>query len=124
MLVDSNSHTRDKVQQALGNGFSLKHARSLDEARHYLAESMPDVLVCEVVLSNASGLDLCRQVRCSPSLQQLPIMLLTTLSTLQDKVIGFEAGADDYVVKPFDALHFTARIRLLSRIKHLEDKPV
>lgn len=47
-------------------------------------------------------------------------MLLTNLSTLQDKVAGFEAGADDYLVKPFDARHLVARLRLLSRIKHLE----
>ncbi len=47
-------------------------------------------------------------------------MILTTLSTLQDKIAGFEAGADDYVVKPFDARHLIARIRLLSRIKRLE----
>ncbi|MGH2481469.1 MAG: response regulator transcription factor, partial [Ktedonobacteraceae bacterium] len=56
----------------------------------------------------------------SPVLHHLPIMLLTTLATLQDKVAGFEAGADDYVVKPFDARHLLARIRLLSRIKRLE----
>jgi DNA-binding response OmpR family regulator len=123
LLVDSDSHTRDRVQQALDNGFLLSYARSLDEAWRYLEEATPDVLVSEIILPNANGLDLCRQVRRSPSLQQLPVMLLTTLSTLQDKITGFEAGADDYVVKPFDALHFTARIRLLARIKHLEEKP-
>ncbi|TMD63844.1 MAG: response regulator transcription factor [Chloroflexi bacterium] len=47
-------------------------------------------------------------------------MLLTSLTTIQDKVAGFEAGADDYVVKPFDTRHLVARIRLLSRIKRLE----
>lgn len=120
LLVDSDLQTRDKVQQALGNEFSLRSARSLDEARHCLEEYTPDVLLCEMVLPGASGLDLCRQIRRSPPLRHLPIMLLTTLSTLQDKVAGFEAGADDYVVKPFDARYLTARIRLLSRIKHLE----
>jgi DNA-binding response OmpR family regulator len=49
-------------------------------------------------------------------------MLLTSLTTLQDKVAGFDAGADDYVVKPFDARHLMARIRLLSRIKRLEKR--
>jgi DNA-binding response OmpR family regulator len=50
----------------------------------------------------------------------MPIMLLTSCATLQDKVAGFQAGADDYVVKPFDAQHLMARIRLLARIKRLE----
>jgi DNA-binding response OmpR family regulator len=120
LLVDDDPQARDKVQQALGNGFYLRFARSLEEARHSLEEYVPDVLVCEVVLPDASGLDFCRQLRLSPVLRNLPIMLLTNLSTIQDKVAGFDAGADDYVVKPFDARYLMARLRLLSRIKHME----
>ncbi len=120
LLVDSDVQVRDKIQQALGYGCSLCVARSLDEARHVLAEAPPDIVICEIVLPQASGLDLCRYVRHSQSLHHLPIMLLTTLSTLQDKVAGFEAGADDYLVKPFDARYLLARVRLLSRIKRLE----
>lgn len=119
LLVDSDQHAREKVQQALGSGFVIRHASSLEEARRCLEEYMPDVLVCEVVLLNASGLDLCRLVRSSLAWRHLPIMLLTTRSTLHDKIAGFEAGADDYVVKPFDIPHLQARIRLLARIKHL-----
>jgi DNA-binding response OmpR family regulator len=92
------------------------------EARHYLAEYVPDVLICEMLLGQESTLDLCRFVRRSPSppLRHLPIMFLTSLTTLQDKVAGFDAGADDYIVKPFDARHVAARIRLLLRIKRLQ----
>jgi DNA-binding response OmpR family regulator len=92
------------------------------EARRYLAEYVPDVLICEVLPGQESALDLCRFVRCSPvaSLRHLPIMFLTSLTTLQDKVAGFDAGADDYIVKPFDARHVAARIRLLLRIKRLQ----
>ena len=120
LLVDSDPYAREKVQQALETGFVLRSARSLEEAELALAAYAPDVLVCEVVLLDASGLDLCRKVRHSPELRHLPIMLLTTRSTLQDKIAGFEAGADDYVVKPFDAGHLIARIRLLARLKRLE----
>lgn len=120
LLVDSDTYVRDKVRQALGAGFILRCACSLDEAQHLLAEALPDVLVCEKVLPDSSGLDLCRMIRLSASWQHLPIMLLTSHSTLQDKIAGFEAGADDYLVKPFDPRHLVARLRLLSRIKHLE----
>ncbi|HEX7737772.1 MAG TPA: response regulator [Ktedonobacteraceae bacterium] len=120
LLVDGDPQVRDRVQQALGSGFSLRFARSLAEARRCLEEYLPDVLVCEVLLPDASGLEVCRQIRLSPALQHLPIMLLTTLSTISDKVAGFDAGADDYVVKPFDARYLTGRVRLLSRIKHME----
>lgn len=120
LLVDSDVQVRDKIQQSLGSGYSLRVAASLEEAQRALAEVLPDIVICEIALPQASGLDLCRYVRHSPSLCHLPIMLLTTLSTLQDKVAGFEAGADDYVVKPFDARHLLARLRLLLCIKHLE----
>ncbi len=108
------------MQQALGSGFLLQSAVSLMEAMQYLTECLPDILICEVLLGQESSLDLCRFVRCSPSLLHLPIILLTNLTTLQDKVAGFDAGADDYIVKPFDARHLAARIRLLLRIKHLQ----
>lgn len=120
MLVDGDAQACERVQQALGNEFILHFARSVTDARRYLEDYTPDVLVCEVILADTSGLDLCRMIRGSVSLHALPIMLLTTLSTLQDKIAGFDAGADDYVVKPFDGRHLVARLRLLSRIKHME----
>ena len=122
LLVDNDPTVCVRIQQALGSGFSLQIVASLIEARHYLTESIPDLLICEVLLGQENCLDLCRFVRHSPSpsLRHLPIMLLTSLTTLKDKVAGFDAGVDDYIVKPFDARHLAARIRLLLRIKRLQ----
>ncbi len=120
LFVDSDPIGRDRIKQALGNGFVVQCASSLAEAMGCLETNLPDVLICEILLGQENGLDLCRSIRSTPSLRHLPIMLLTSLTTIQDKVAGFEAGADDYVVKPFDTRHLVARIRLLSRIKRLE----
>jgi DNA-binding response OmpR family regulator len=120
LLVDNDPGVCDKIQQALGSGFLLNSAHSLIEARQFLKEYKPDMVICEVLLGQESGLELCHFIRSTPSLRHLPIMLLTGRTTLQDKIAGFDAGADDYVVKPFDARHLMARIRLLSRIKRLE----
>lgn len=109
-----------KMQQAMDDSIILCSATTVAEAQRYLVENPPDVLLCEVRIGQESGLELCRFVRSTSSLNHLPVMLLTSLATLQDKVAGFEAGADDYVVKPLDARHLVARIRLLSRIKRLE----
>ncbi len=122
LLVDDDPGACDKIQQALGSGFLLHNAHSLIEARQHLIEYIPDIVICEVILGQESGLELCSFIRNTPSLRHLPIMLLTTLTTLQDKIAGFDAGADDYVVKPFDARHLTARIRLLARMKRLEQQ--
>ena len=124
LLVENDPNACGRIQQALGSGFIVQNAQSLMEAKLYLEEHVPDVLICEVLLGQENGLDLCRFIRKTSysSLRRLPIMLLTSLTTLQDKVAGFDAGADDYVVKPFDARHLMARIRLLSRIKRLENQ--
>ncbi len=122
LFVDSDPVGRERIQQALGNdgGFLVQCASSLAEARQYLEVQLPDVLISEVLLGQESGLELCRMLRKTLSLRYIPIMLLTSLTTFQDKVAGFDAGADDYVVKPFDTRHLLARIRLLSRIKRIE----
>lgn len=120
LFVDSDPVGRDRIQQALGDGFVVQCASSTSDARRCLEVHMPDILISEVLLGQESGLDFCRSVRNTTEFQHLPIMLLTSLATFQDKVAGFNAGADDYVVKPFDTRHLMARIRLLSRIKRLE----
>jgi DNA-binding response OmpR family regulator len=119
-LVDNDPGSCDKIRRALESEFLLSSANSLDEARQYLKEYMPDLVICEVLLGQENGLELCRFIRSTPSLHNLPIMLLTSLTTLQDKIAGFDAGADDYVVKPFDARHLIARIHLLARMKRME----
>ncbi len=120
LFVDSDQSARERIQLALGSGVTVECAASLTEARQYLITYRPDIIISEVLLVEGSGLDLCRSVRSTPALRHVPIMLLTSLTTIQDKVAGFDAGADDYVVKPFDARHLLARIRLLVRIKRLE----
>ena len=122
LLVDNDSGAYHRVQQAIGSDVHLYHAQSLMQARQHLVEYIPDIVICEVKIGNENGFELCRFIRSTPTLHHLPIMLLTSLTTLQDKIAGFNAGADDYVVKPYDARHLMARIRLLARLKNLEQQ--
>ncbi len=122
LLVDDDPGACDKIQQALGSGFLLYNAHTLTEARQHLRAYIPDIVICEVLLGQESGLGLCHFIRNTPSLRHVPFMLLTIQTTLQDKIAGFDAGADDYMVKPFDGRHLMARIRLLARIKGLEQQ--
>ena len=124
LFVDNDPGGRERIQRSLGNGCLVQCASSLAETFACLETQLPDVLICEVLLGCESGLDLCRSIRQTPSLRHLPIMILTSLTTFQDKVAGFDAGADDYVVKPYDTRQLLARIRLLSRIKRLELRDV
>ena len=124
LFVDSDVQACKKMQQTLHDVFVVTCVMSIGEAKQILeAAQPPDLLITEVLLKQESGLDLCAYIRTGKeSLQHLPIMLLTSLMTLSDKVRGFEAGADDYVVKPFDGRYLVARIKLLARIKRLEPR--
>lgn len=123
LFVDSDLNTHTRMQLALQNGCTLCFAFSVAEAKQFLEVALPDILISDVVLrGQENGLDLCRYIRSRPGLQNLPIMLLTSLDTLQDKIAGFDAGTDDYVVKPFDTRHLLARIRLLARIKRIQQQ--
>jgi DNA-binding response OmpR family regulator len=121
LLVDNDTLVYHRLSQILQQDVYLQHAGSVAEARQQLAVTTPDFVITEVHFKDAeSGLELCRYIRSVPSLSHLPIMILTSLATIQDKIAGFNAGADDYVVKPFESAHLVARIRLLRRIKHME----
>ena len=120
LVVDANPTARGHVQVALGEGYTVRFVATAQEAIEALHERMPDLLVSEVDLPTESGLVLCERVRALPEGIHLPIMLLTGRGGIQDKVAGFQAGADDYVVKPVDPRLFFARVRLLCRIKGLE----
>ncbi|HEY9846044.1 MAG TPA: response regulator, partial [Candidatus Caenarcaniphilales bacterium] len=81
-----------------------------------------DLLLLDVMLPKLNGIDLCRQLRSRG--HQVPIILLTILDTSTDKVIGLDAGADDYVVKPFDLQELLARIRALLRRGGFTSTPI
>jgi DNA-binding response OmpR family regulator len=120
LLVDGNPASREHVREALGAQCVVRFASGMGEALAALQTQLPDLLVSEVDLADGSGLQLCEAIRATPTLKRLPIMLLTDRASINDKVAGFQAGADDYVVKPVDARLFHARVRLLDRIKRIE----
>ncbi len=120
LVVDADNSHRDSLRAILGEQYQLTFVSSLGEALRVVRECRPDLLVSEVDLADGTGLDLCTQIRELPGGVRLPIMLVTTRSSTADKVAGFQAGADDYVVKPVDTRLFSVRLRLLFRLKGIE----
>ena len=93
-------------------GYATRITGSASEAIALAAELQPDLLLLDVMLSDGSGLDVCREVRRHSS---IPIIMLTARGDETDRVVGLELGADDYVVKPFSARELVARIRAVLR---------
>jgi len=101
-------------------GYAVKTAEDGATARGLFDKEQFDLLILDVMLPDSSGIDLCRQVRETNS--NVPILMLTALNQVHDKVLGLKAGADDYLVKPFHFSELLARIEaLLRRNKSKED---
>lgn len=98
-----------------GAGFSALVEADGDDAINAIREREPDVLVLDWMIPSLSGIDVCRRVRAMPERRDLPIIMLTARSEETDKVLGLEAGADDYMVKPFSPKELIARIRAILR---------
>jgi len=96
-------------------GFAVCSAGDGEEALLQIAENKPDAVLLDWMLPLVSGLEVCRQIRRSPSSRSLPIILLTARGEEADRVRGLDSGADDYIVKPFSPSELVARLRAVIR---------
>jgi len=114
------------VQQALSRAFALERYRvelAGDglEALDVLAEERFDAVVLDVMMPGLSGLEVCRRLRASGD--HSPVLMLTARDAIDDRVAGLDAGADDYLVKPFALRELLARVRALIRRRGDDDSP-
>lgn len=94
-------------------GYNIKTAKNGTEARKLAAAESFDLFIMDVMLPDINGIELCRQVRTMD--KQTPILILSALDQVQNKVAGLKAGADDYLIKPFHFSELLARIEALLR---------
>lgn len=91
-------------------GYRIAAAQTASAARTQLQAGIPDLIILDVMLPDISGLDLCHELRQQPATAAIPILMLSALSQVSDKIAGLKAGADEYVVKPVDSLELVARV--------------
>jgi two-component system phosphate regulon response regulator PhoB len=96
-------------------GYQVEIVNRGDEAELRLQEIVPDLLVLDWMVPGVTGIELLRRLRMRPETERLPIIMLTARGEESDRVRGLAAGADDYLVKPFSAPEFLARVRALLR---------
>lgn len=107
-------------------GFDVIRAGSAEEGLSLIRSSLPDLLILDWMLPAQSGLSLAKKLRSEDRTKDLPIILLTARVHEEDKILGLEAGADDYVTKPFSPKELVARVRavLRRRSPHLAGEEV
>ena len=115
LVVEDDARLRERLARYLtGEGFRVTAATDAADARARMRAISPDLLVLDVMMPGETGLDLTRSLREEQG-SDLPVLLLTARGAPEDRIAGFEAGADDYLPKPFEPRELVLRIRALLR---------
>jgi two-component system response regulator MprA len=115
LVVDDERAVRESLRRALElEGYEIELAGDGNEALYRLESSdEPDAMILDVLMPGVDGLEVCRRIRGTGS--KLPVLMLTARTEVEDRVAGLDAGADDYVTKPFALEELLARVRALLR---------
>ncbi|MGC9524525.1 MAG: response regulator [Limnospira sp.] len=105
LAVDDSVSMQEIVKQTLRSTYKVIVANNTVEALAFLHHESIDLLLLDVSMPGVNGLELCRIIRRSPHLRDLPIIMLTARDSMYDKIEGRLAGATEYLTKPFDAAH-------------------
>ena len=124
LVVDDDKAVRDSLKRALVlEGYDVDLAADGAEALKSLTQASPDAMILDLQLPDIDGLEVCRRLRSLGD--RTPVLMLTARDAINDRVEGLDAGADDYLVKPFNLAELFARLRaLLRRRAPIQDSEV
>lgn len=116
LVVDDNIDVADTIKRSLSNkGHVVNVVYGGAEALEAVKREQPHLIVLDVIMPHMDGIEVCRRIRQDPQVAHIPIIFLTALGRLSDKLEGFDAGADDYLSKPFHFQELEVRVRALLR---------
>jgi two-component system KDP operon response regulator KdpE len=120
LVVDDDSATRRALHMTLsGMGFTVVEAARGEEALSLVRVTRLDAVLLDVDMPGMGGMEACRAIR--HAVARLPILMLTVMDSEDDKVLALDAGADDYITKPFQLRELTARLRSAVRRRNAQD---
>ncbi|KAM3106630.1 hybrid sensor histidine kinase/response regulator [Phormidesmis sp. 146-33] len=122
LVVDDESTNFDVIEILLfKDGHQLSYASSGCAALAWLKTNQPDVILLDVMMPDLDGMEVCRRIKASPVMQQIPVIMVTALNSKESLERCLEAGADDFVGKPVNGSELRARVRSMLRIKQQYD---
>jgi adenylate cyclase len=123
LVVDDNAEGRKLLALRLRHeGHAVVAAAGGHEALELAARHRPSLVLLDVLMPDLDGFEVCRRLRQMPALRAVPVVMLTALEGTDHVVRGLEAGADDFISKPFQPAELVARVRSLLRVKALFDE--
>ena len=116
LVVEDEEGIRQLICDALSQqGFTLSEARNAAAAHALISSARPDLAIIDWMMPQTSGIELIRQLRADEATRSLPVIMLTARSTENDTIEGLDAGADDYIHKPFSTRELSSRVKALLR---------
>lgn len=123
LIVDDDDEIRDLLEFDVSqSGYFVDTASDGMEGLHKALNNTYDLILLDVMMPKMNGFDVCKNIR--QAKLAIPVLMLTAKGTIDDKTEGFDCGADDYIVKPFDIQEVLLRIRVLLRRNQIEDTKV
>ncbi|MBM3235840.1 response regulator [Candidatus Poribacteria bacterium] len=117
LIVDDDQIGRDTLEALLAKqNYNLAFASTGAEALAQAKELTPDLILLDVMMPGMDGFEVCRQLRADPILAEVPIIMVTALDDRDSRMQGIEAGADDFITKPFDRGELQMRVRTITRL--------
>ena len=114
--IEDDENIRQLVKTAMeAFGYQVDTFETAGAGLEAISRQMPDIVLFDIMLPDMDGVTAVRQLRANPMYEQLPIMMLTAKTSEIDKVTGLDAGADDYLTKPFGLLELKSRVQALLR---------
>ena len=122
LIVEDETNNRYLLKTYLtSDGHAVKMAKSGEEALEMVSEEPPSVIILDILLPKMNGFEVCRRLKHSVNTSFIPIILVTALRGNKERIEGIEAGADDFINKPFNRVELLTRVKSLLRIKALND---
>jgi putative two-component system response regulator len=117
LIVDDEAIARITIEALLSpEDYELHFAENGEQALSMGAELLPDIILLDVMMPGLNGFDVCKQIRSTPNLAEVPVVLVTALDDRESRMLGLKAGADDFITKPFDVHELLLRIQNMTRL--------
>ncbi len=121
LVVDDDRLNVRILEEILGVDYDVSQASSGEDAIRKAGETRPDLVLLDIMMPGMDGYVVCRRLKSDPSLSFTKIILVSAKSMLSERLKGYESGADDYIIKPFEPEELLAKVRVFLRLKSVEE---